>query len=105
MQTTRSASLDAPASSRSRTRRIGADDWLPPTQNTDDSPLTDLAGYKLYWGTSPGTFPNSIFLGGPGLASYLVENLTPNTYFFVITAFNDAGVESGFSNVATITFP
>ena len=25
--------------------------WTPPTQNTDGSALTDLAGYKLYYGT------------------------------------------------------
>ncbi len=31
--------------------------WTPPTQNTDGSPLTDLAGYRVYWGTSSGNYP------------------------------------------------
>jgi len=79
--------------------------WLPPMQNTDGSPLTDLAGYKVYWGTSQGPYPNSITLSQSGLASYRVENLSPNTYYFVITAFNSSGVESGFSNVTSITLP
>jgi hypothetical protein len=25
--------------------------WLPPTQRTDGSPLSDLVGYRLYYGT------------------------------------------------------
>ena len=31
--------------------------WLPPTTNIDGSPLTNLAGYKIYWGTSADDFP------------------------------------------------
>ena len=29
--------------------------WTPPTTNTDGSSLTNLAGYKVYWGPSQGT--------------------------------------------------
>ena len=79
--------------------------WLPPTTNTDGSALTDLAGYKVYWGTSQGTYPNSTTLNNPGLSSYVVSNLAPGTYFFVATAYNTAGVESTFSGVATKTIP
>jgi len=77
--------------------------WLPPTQNTDGSPLTNLAGYKVYWGTSPGVYVNSVTLKQGGLASYLVESLTPNSYYFAITAMTTAGTESQYSNVATKT--
>jgi hypothetical protein len=77
--------------------------WVPPTQNSNGTPLTDLAGYKVYWGTSQGNYPNSVTLSNPGLASYLVENLAPATYFFVVTAVNAGGTESQFSNVATKT--
>ncbi|HXS80505.1 MAG TPA: putative Ig domain-containing protein [Gammaproteobacteria bacterium] len=75
--------------------------WLPPTTNTDGSALTDLAGYKVYWGTSQGTYPNSTSLANPGLATYVVTNLASGTYFFVVTAYNSAGVESAFSGVAS----
>src|SRR5262249_43353816 len=34
--------------------------WTPPTQNTDGSALNNLAGYKVYWGTSQGTYTNSV---------------------------------------------
>jgi len=79
--------------------------WVPPTENTDGSPLTDLAGYKIYWGTSEGSYPNSITLDQVGLATYLVEALAANTYFFVITAVNSAGIESLPTNAASVTLP
>jgi len=75
--------------------------WTPPTENDDGSALTDLAGYKIYWGTTPGSYPNSVTLDNPGLTSYVVDNLSPGTYEFVATSFNAAGVESAYSNVAT----
>ncbi len=75
--------------------------WTPPTQNEDGSVLTDLAAYKFYYGTAPGNYSNSIRVDNPGIASFVIDNLSPNTYFFVATAINDSGVESRFSNEAT----
>lgn len=72
--------------------------WTPPTQNLDGSPLTDLAGYKIYYGNKPGNYDSSIHVDNPGLTIYVVEYLTPNTYYFVLTAINSSGVESRFSN-------
>jgi len=77
--------------------------WAAPTQNVDSTPLTDLAGYKIYYGTSPGDYTNEIRIDNPGLTTYVVENLNPDTYYFVATAFNDDDVESSFSNVAVKT--
>lgn len=77
--------------------------WAPPTNNDDGSPLTNLAGYKIYYGTSPGSYPNQITINNPGITSYMVDNLTSNTWYFVSTAFNSTGLESNFSNVATKT--
>ncbi len=79
--------------------------WNPPTQNDDGSPLTDLAGFKVYWGTSQGSYSNSVTLSNPGLTTYVVDNLTSGTYYFVTTAFNSAGGESNYSNVASKTIP
>jgi hypothetical protein len=75
--------------------------WTPPTQNTDGSPLTNLAGYKVYWGTSQGNYSSSATVNNPGLATYVVDQLTPATWYFSVTAVNSAGLESGFSNVAS----
>jgi len=77
--------------------------WTPPTQNTDGSVLTDLAGFKIYYGTSPDNYPNQITIDNPGITSSVVDNLTPNTWYFVSTAFTSSGEESDFSNMATRT--
>jgi len=75
--------------------------WTAPTQNEDGSALTDLAGYKIYYGTSQGNYSSEIRIDNPGITTYVVDNLSPQTYFFVATAFNSSGVESTFSNEAT----
>lgn len=75
--------------------------WTPPTQNSDGSALTNLASYRIYFGTEPGDFPNSTTIPNPGLASFVIDQLTPATWYFVVTAVNASGGESSFSNVAT----
>ena len=77
--------------------------WTAPTENEDGTPLTDLAGYKLYWGTIPGSYTNDATIDNPSVTTYVVGNLAPGTYEFVATAFNTAGVESRFSGTATRT--
>jgi hypothetical protein len=75
--------------------------WTAPTQNEDGSPLIDLAAYKIYYGLSEGNYPNEIRVDNPGITTYVVDNLTPNTYFFVSTSINSNDIESAFSNVAS----
>jgi hypothetical protein len=75
--------------------------WTPPTTNSDGSPLTDLAGYRVYWGPALGNYPNSVTVLNPGLTSYVVTSLVPGTYFFVATAVNSSGGESIFSSPAS----
>lgn len=77
--------------------------WTPPTENEDGSTLSNLAGYKIYYGVNQGSYPNQVTIDNPGITTYVVENLSPNTYFFVSTAFNSSGVESDYSNVASKT--
>jgi hypothetical protein len=80
-------------------------DWTAPTLNDDGTPLTDLAGYKLYYGTATGDYPNVIDIADPSALSYVVDSLPPGDYFFVATAYNTALVESIYSNEATKTVP
>jgi regulation of enolase protein 1 (concanavalin A-like superfamily) len=77
--------------------------WTPPTRNTDGSTLTNLSGYRVRWGTSSGSLTSSVTLNNPGLTSYVVGNLVPGTYYFVVTAVNSSGAESQFSNMGTKT--
>ncbi len=75
--------------------------WTPPTQNTNGTPLTNLAGYRVHWGPAAGSYPSSVTINNAGLTSYVVSNLAPGTYYFVVTALNSAGAESPLSNVAS----
>jgi hypothetical protein len=72
--------------------------WQPPVENVDGTPLLDLAGYRIYYGVDPGNFSNTIELSNPGLSSYVVDNLTPNIWYFAATALNSKGIESSFSS-------
>jgi hypothetical protein len=77
--------------------------WIPPTVRTDGSSLTDLAGYKLYWGVEPGDAPNITTLNSSGIASYVIDQLTPATWYFSVTAIDANGGESPHSTEASKT--
>lgn len=77
--------------------------WDAPTENTDGSPLTNLTGYKIYYGTSASALNQSINVSTAGVQTYVVENLSAATWYFAITAVSASGVESSFSNVANKT--
>ena len=79
--------------------------WVVPTQNEDGTPLTDLAGYKILWGTTSGNYPNSVTINDKNATSYVVDNLSSGTYEFVATSFNSSGVESRYSSPATKVVP
>lgn len=72
--------------------------WAPTTTNADGSSLDNLAGYKIYYGTSSGNYTEMIEITDPQPNEYTIENLTPATYYFVVTAFDVLGNESYYSN-------
>ena len=76
--------------------RVAELSWDAPTQNVDGTPLTDLAGFVLYWGKASRQYSSSVPLDGDRL-SYRIE-LAPGNYFFSMTATDADGNESAFSN-------
>jgi fibronectin type 3 domain-containing protein len=73
--------------------------------NWTASTATDVAGYKVYRGTSPGVYTTTISLNSP-VTNYNDQGLaTGTTYFYVVTAVSAAGVESVFSNEVQVTIP
>ncbi|MBI5742105.1 MAG: choice-of-anchor D domain-containing protein [Nitrospirae bacterium] len=76
--------------------------WEPPVTNSDGSPLTDLAGYNIYYGTATGNYNNSIDVGN--VTTYQITGLTSGlTYYFAAKAYDTSGNESLYSNeVATL---
>jgi len=75
--------------------------WTQPMFNTDNSALTDLAGYRIYYGTSAQSLTQVRQLANPGLASAVIDNLSPATWYFAMTAYNAANVESARSTVVS----
>ena len=58
---------------------------------------TDLAGYKVYYGTAPGTYGTPISLGN--VTTYTLSGLIGGqTYYISITAYDTSNNESGHSN-------
>jgi hypothetical protein len=77
--------------------------WLPPTENTDGSTLSNLAGYRIYYGTDGATASNTIDVTNPGLTAYTVSELTAGTYHFAIAALNTDGIEGQHAAIGSIT--
>jgi hypothetical protein len=77
--------------------------WQPPTTRTDGSPLTNLAGFRIRYGTAPGSYLNTIEIANAGLTTAVVENLPPATYYFVASAYDATGAESSNSSPVSKT--
>ena len=73
--------------------------WTAPTKNMDGTPLTTLAGYKVYYGTTPGVY-TSLVVGD--VNTYQIVGLTKGqTYYFTVTAYDTYGNESDYGPVAS----
>jgi hypothetical protein len=78
--------------------------WTAPTHNEDGTPLTDLAGFMVYYGTvDGGPYPTGIQIVDETATTHTITGLAEGTYYFVSTAYNSAGVESDFSNQVSKT--
>jgi hypothetical protein len=63
-------------------------------------PATDLSEYRIYFGTAPGVYTQTVHVPNPG-SSTVTQTLTfpsPGTYYVVVTAVDTRGQESGYSN-------
>jgi hypothetical protein len=75
--------------------------WEPPTQRTDGSALTDLAGYRVYYGKSSGSLTHVISIDKVGQTSQHIENLDAGTWYFAVTAYCSKGLESPKSEIGS----
>jgi hypothetical protein len=104
-----SASTSTSASSTASTASPAAKSvtlsWSPPTQNSDGSSLSNLAGYTLHYGTSSEDYTGSIEITNPTATSYVVDgsNFPPGTYYFAISAYNAQQVSSSLSGEISVT--
>ncbi len=77
--------------------------WDAVTTNSDGSPITDLAGYRILHGTTSGAYSDSVTLGL--VTSYVWDGLLPGfTHYFVVQAFDTSNQFSGNSAEAAKAF-
>ena len=77
--------------------------WTAPTENENNEPLDDLAGYKIHCWAAENQFTNTIEVDDPETTSYVIEELEPGTYNCAISAVNADGSVSALSNVVAKT--
>jgi hypothetical protein len=77
--------------------------WIPPTQNTNGTPITNLAGFHIYYGTSANALTTTITVEGGSSTTYTITSLSAGTYYFSVVAYNTEGVDSPDSNVESKT--
>jgi Putative Ig domain len=75
--------------------------WTVPTENTDGTPLTDLAGYRIYHGTSEASLATVVDVPGASSTTYVFRGLPSGPRYFAIASYNGAGVESSRSSAAS----
>ena len=75
--------------------------WNAPTTNIDGTPITYFSGnYRIYYGTTSGNYSQLANLtNSSSIVTQQISNLTDGRpYYFVVTAVNTLGNESGYSN-------
>lgn len=69
--------------------------WEAPAVRTDGTPLEDLAGYRIRYGTSSGNYSEAVHVNSAGATSQVVSGLkAATTYYFAVFAVDGKGVES-----------
>jgi len=73
--------------------------WVAPSEREDNTSiaLSEIAGYKIYYGTTQGQYSNSVDINDGSAESYTFKSFPSGIYFFVITTLDTEGRESQYS--------
>jgi hypothetical protein len=77
--------------------------WTAPTENTDGTALTNLAGFRIYFGTSSNSLTQTVQVANPAVMTHTIGNLSPATWYFSVTAYSTNGAESTRTGVQSKT--
>jgi len=78
--------------------------YAAPTENTNGSKLTDLAGYTIYYGTESSALTQTVQVANPAALGYVVTGLAKGTtWYFQVTSYSSAGEESAPSAITSKT--
>jgi hypothetical protein len=79
--------------------------WTPPTQNTNGTAITNLAGYQINYGASASALTQSLQIPNPAATTGTVSALTTGTWYFAVVSYNTDGSSSSLSSVVSKSFP
>jgi len=79
--------------------------WVPPTQNTNGSALTNLAGLRIYYGSSPSSLTQMVQVASATQTSTTISNLASGVWYFAGVAYTSGGAQSAMSSVVSATIP
>ena len=78
--------------------------WKAPTTYADGSAAGALGGYKIYQGTTPGSYSQNTDVGN--VTSYTLSGLSDGTtYYYALSAYDTAGITSDLSNELSFSTP
>ncbi len=78
--------------------------WVAPAEREDNTgiSLSEIAGYKVYYGTTQGNYNNSVDINDGTAEGYTFNNFSYGTYYFVVTTYDTERRESQYSTVVKI---
>lgn len=94
-----SIGVNAPSSSTG----MATVSWVAPTRNTNGTSLTNLAGFKIYYGTSIDRLDHVVDVPSVGLSTFVIDDLAPAKWYFGVSAYTSTGIESSRSALASKT--
>jgi hypothetical protein len=77
--------------------------WVAPVEREDNTPISmsEIAGYKIYYGTTQGEYTSSIDIADGSAEGYKITGLPSGTYYIVVTTYDTDGRESGYSQAVS----
>lgn len=78
--------------------------WTAPATRSDGNylSLNELAGYKVYMGSTADDLAERLDLNDNQATGATIDNLETGSYYFAVSAYDQDGLESGFSQVIRI---
>ena len=69
----------------------------------DINGMTNVAGYRIHYGTAAGSLTHVIDVDDAAAVSYTLVNLAPGTWYFAVTDFDAQKIESALSGVVEVS--
>jgi Putative Ig domain len=96
--------VNPPASTPQPATGSAVVNWTPPTSNTNGTPLTNLAGIRIYYGSSAANLSQSVQLAATQTTT-TISNLASGTWYFAGAVFTSTGAQSSMSSVVSASVP